>query len=124
MAVLIQELVTPEYSFILHTVNPVDAQDGNHLYAEIAPGLGEVLAGGQTRGSPHRMLVNKSTGRKGRIQDGLVFTSLLMGLSSFSLSLFSIDGSVCMGASGGFWSYDRDVADSLYIRAVDALQIV
>ncbi|PHJ24525.1 pyruvate phosphate pep pyruvate binding domain-containing protein [Cystoisospora suis] len=62
MAVLIQELVTPEYSFILHTVNPVDTQDVNHLYVEMAPGLGEVLAGGQTRGSPHRMLVNKSTG--------------------------------------------------------------
>lgn len=62
MAVLIQELITPEYSFILHTANPLDTRDAIHLYAEIAPGLGEVLAGGQTRGSPHRMLVNKTTG--------------------------------------------------------------
>ncbi|CBZ51216.1 phosphoenolpyruvate synthase, related [Neospora caninum Liverpool] len=61
MAVLIQELVSPELSFILHTVNPLE-KDMHHLYAEIAPGLGETVAGAGTRGSPYRMLVDKTTG--------------------------------------------------------------
>ncbi|EPR59823.1 pyruvate phosphate dikinase, pep/pyruvate binding domain-containing protein [Toxoplasma gondii GT1] len=61
MAVLIQELVSPELSFILHTVNPLE-KDKHRLYAEICPGLGETLASAGTRGSPYRMLVNKATG--------------------------------------------------------------
>lgn len=60
MAVLIQEQLQPDYSFVLHTSNPLD-KDENVLYAEIAVGLGETLASG-TRGSPWRLSVNKSSG--------------------------------------------------------------
>lgn len=60
MAVLIQEQLKPEVSFILHTQNPVSA-DEDALYAELATGLGETLASG-TRGSPWRISVNYSTG--------------------------------------------------------------
>ncbi len=44
MAVLIQEVVEGEYSFVIHTVNPLTA-DGTELYAEVVPGLGETLVG-------------------------------------------------------------------------------
>lgn len=60
MAVLIQEQLQPDYSFVLHTSNPLD-KDENVLYAEIAVGLGETLASG-TRGSPWRLSVNKASG--------------------------------------------------------------
>ena len=60
MAVLVQQQVSPDLSFVLHTVSPLDA-DKNVMYAELAVGLGETLASG-TRGSPWRLAVNKSTG--------------------------------------------------------------
>ena len=62
MAVLIQEQLKPECSFILHTQSPVSA-DEDALYAELATGLGETLASG-TRGSPWRISVSHSTGRR------------------------------------------------------------
>ena len=61
MAVLIQEQLKPEYSFILHTQSPVSA-DEDALYAELAAGLGETLASG-TRGSPWRLSVEHSSGK-------------------------------------------------------------
>lgn len=60
MAVLLMEMLTPDLSFVLHTVSPLD-RDENVLYAELAPGLGETLASGM-RGSPWRLSVNKTTG--------------------------------------------------------------
>merc|ERR1719274_111341 len=45
MAVLVQELLAPEVSFVLHTVNPTSANP-RQLYAELAVGLGETLAAG------------------------------------------------------------------------------
>ncbi|MDY6952014.1 MAG: PEP/pyruvate-binding domain-containing protein, partial [Thermodesulfobacteriota bacterium] len=44
MAVLIQEVVEAEYSFVIHTVNPVTGDRGEIL-AEVVPGLGETLVG-------------------------------------------------------------------------------
>src|SRR5206468_12408851 len=61
MAVLIQEMLTPDYSFILHTVNPINYNPGE-MYAEIAVGLGETLASGATRGNPYRMLCDRHSG--------------------------------------------------------------
>ncbi|KAL3702008.1 hypothetical protein R1sor_020030 [Riccia sorocarpa] len=60
MAVLVQELISPDLSFVLHTVSPID-KDKNVVQAEIASGLGETLASG-TRGSPWRLAANKFTG--------------------------------------------------------------
>ncbi len=61
MAVLIQELVTPDLSFILHTVNPLT---GNHeeAVAELAVGLGEVLASASVPGVPYRLTCNRKSG--------------------------------------------------------------
>eukprot|EP00250_Pteridium_aquilinum_P016715 c23252_g1_i1 orf=383-3940(-) len=60
MAVLVQELLSPQLSFVLHTVSPVDRNE-NIVEAEIASGLGETLASG-TRGSPWRIAGNKFDG--------------------------------------------------------------
>ncbi|MEA1866832.1 MAG: PEP/pyruvate-binding domain-containing protein [Thermodesulfobacteriota bacterium] len=44
MAVLIQEVVKADYSFVIHTVNP-STGNRNEIYAEVVPGLGETLVG-------------------------------------------------------------------------------
>ncbi len=54
MAVLIQELVEPEYSFIMHTRDPL-APDAARASVELAAGLGEILAGAGVAGAPYRL---------------------------------------------------------------------
>jgi alpha-glucan, water dikinase len=44
MAVLIQQVVEAEYSYVIHTVNPF-TKDRGELYAELTLGLGETLVG-------------------------------------------------------------------------------
>jgi len=61
MAVLIQQIIMPEYSFIMHTVNPLNL-NLSEVYVELAVGLGETLASGAERGTPYRMVCNKKTG--------------------------------------------------------------
>jgi phosphoglucan,water dikinase len=61
MAVLIQQLIFPDSSFIMHTVNPVSHQE-HEIYVELAVGLGETLAAGGSRGTPYRMVCDKDTG--------------------------------------------------------------
>ncbi|KDP32558.1 hypothetical protein JCGZ_13108 [Jatropha curcas] len=60
MAVLVQEMLSPDLSFVLHTLSPTD-HDHNLVEAEIAPGLGETLASG-TRGTPWRLASGKFDG--------------------------------------------------------------
>jgi phosphoglucan,water dikinase len=60
MAILLQQMVEPEYSFILHTVNPL-SQSPEEVYMELAPGLGETLASATARGTPYRMVCNTRT---------------------------------------------------------------
>ncbi|CAH2044473.1 unnamed protein product [Thlaspi arvense] len=60
MAVLVQEMLSPDLSFVLHTVSPADP-DSNLVEVEIAPGLGETLASG-TRGTPWRLASGKLDG--------------------------------------------------------------
>ncbi|XP_075085302.1 phosphoglucan, water dikinase, chloroplastic-like isoform X2 [Nicotiana tabacum] len=57
MAVLVQEMLSPDLSFVLHTLSPTD-NNHNLVEAEIAPGLGETLASG-TRGTPWRLSSGK-----------------------------------------------------------------
>jgi phosphoglucan,water dikinase len=61
MAVLIQELLDPEMSFVLHTVNPVKNNE-SEVYAEIVIGLGETLVSG-VEGSPYRLVCDKRSGK-------------------------------------------------------------
>ncbi|KAL2497284.1 Phosphoglucan [Abeliophyllum distichum] len=60
MAVLVQEMLSPELSFVLHTLSPTDKND-NLVEGEVAPGLGETLASG-TRGTPWRLSIGKFDG--------------------------------------------------------------
>ncbi|KAK6115543.1 hypothetical protein DH2020_007812 [Rehmannia glutinosa] len=60
MAVLVQEMLSPDLSFVLHTLSPTDKNE-NLVEAEIAPGLGETLASG-TRGTPWRLSSGKFDG--------------------------------------------------------------
>lgn len=60
MAVLVQEMLSPDLSFVLHTVSPTDKNE-DVVEAEIAPGLGETLASG-TRGTPWRLAAGKFDG--------------------------------------------------------------
>lgn len=61
MAVLIQEMVEPELSFIMHTADHVSG-DRNLASVELAVGLGETLASSAQPGMPYRMLCNRSSG--------------------------------------------------------------
>ncbi|KAK9806472.1 hypothetical protein WJX73_000758 [Symbiochloris irregularis] len=61
MAVLVQEQLSPDTSFVLHTASPLGG-DADVLVAELAVGLGETLASG-TRGSPWRLAVDKASGK-------------------------------------------------------------
>ncbi len=44
MAVLVQEIVAADYSYVVHTVNPLTG-NRNEIYAEVVLGLGETLVG-------------------------------------------------------------------------------
>ena len=60
MAVLVQELVPPDYSFVIHTVDPTQQTgQGQRMLIELAPGHGETLAGGGVRGSPWRLTASR-----------------------------------------------------------------
>ncbi len=62
-AVLIQEMLNPEYSFVIHTRSPVNGNDGAVLI-EAVQGFGETLVSGQDAyaGLAYRFSVDKATG--------------------------------------------------------------
>lgn len=61
MAVLIQEMILPDYSFVIHTVNAVNLNP-DEIYIEAVCGMGEALASGKFRGLPYGFVYNKHTG--------------------------------------------------------------
>jgi phosphoglucan,water dikinase len=61
MAVLLQELVTPNLAFIMHTAHPLTGSRTD-AYAEVAVGLGEILASASEAGSPWRLVCQRETG--------------------------------------------------------------
>jgi len=75
MAVLIQEVIEADYSFVIHTVNPVSG-NRDEIYAEVVLGLGEALVGNY----PGRAL--SFTSRKG------VHEPRIMAFPSKSLGLY------------------------------------
>lgn len=58
MGVLVQEMIDPEFSFVIHTVNPI-TKDHNEVYIELAIGMGETLASARQRGSPYKIVFRK-----------------------------------------------------------------
>jgi len=61
MAVLLQQLLVPDFSFILHTVNPIN-RNHEEAYAELVVGLGETLASAAARGNPYRLICDRHSG--------------------------------------------------------------
>ena len=103
MAVLVQEFLSPEVSFVLHTVNPVNAQR-SQLYAELVVGLGETLASAAVAGSPYRLAVDK---------DSQTVTTL--GFANFSRALRPATG-------GALRSETVDYSKTLLSREPSALE--
>lgn len=60
MSVLCQEVITGDYAYVLHTMNPF-TENPNELYGELVLGLGETLVGAY-EGRSLSFVVNKKTG--------------------------------------------------------------
>ncbi len=75
MAVLIQTMVDPALSFVMHTLDPIN-KDPNTAYVELAIGLGETLASACQPGTPYRLRCNHTTGE-----------TILVNCASFSYAL-------------------------------------
>jgi phosphoglucan,water dikinase len=60
MAVLLQAMIFPDFSFIAHTMNPLTG-DRDEIYLELAVGMGETLASAATPGMPYRLLYDRHT---------------------------------------------------------------
>ncbi|KAJ8906053.1 hypothetical protein NDN08_002553 [Rhodosorus marinus] len=75
MAVLVQEMLEAELSFIMFSNNPINGAT-NEVYIEMAVGMGETLASAEVRGSPYRLVYNTDTDR-----------AEVLALASFSYSL-------------------------------------
>ncbi|PXF43672.1 Phosphoglucan, water dikinase, chloroplastic [Gracilariopsis chorda] len=60
MAVVIQQMVRSELSFVAFSHDPV-SKDGDAVYMEIAVGMGETLASGGMEGSPYRLKVERGS---------------------------------------------------------------
>ncbi|CEL93310.1 unnamed protein product [Vitrella brassicaformis CCMP3155] len=91
LAILAQEVVPPDYAFIIHTCNPFPQQDASNdeLYAEIVVGLGEALTANLS--FPGRALsfrVNKSAGAEPQC---LSFPSKSVGLLGRPSIIFRAD---------------------------------
>lgn len=84
MAILIQEMLMGEISFVLHTVSPIN-RNARVVQAELAAGLGETLASG-TKGTPWRLECNKF--------DGSV---KVLAFANFSEELYVQSGGVADG---------------------------
>jgi len=97
MAVLIQEMIVPDYSFIVHTVNPV-SKNPHEIYAELALGLGETLASGRMPGTPFQLIFDKRTGSVSMLSFASFSSALLPdrkgGLTQKTLNYSTIDLSI------------------------------
>ena len=77
MAVLVQQMIDSEFSFIIHSTNPM-TDDKNQVYIELAVGQGETLASANQTGTPYRLIYDK-TSQKCQI----------VSFSSYSFGLFA-----------------------------------
>jgi alpha-glucan,water dikinase len=83
MAVLIQEVVEADYSFVIHTVNPITGSQ-DEVYGEAVLGLGEALAGNypgkalsfvSKKGSREPQMLSFPGKNSGLFGSGLIFRS-------------------------------------------------
>jgi phosphoglucan,water dikinase len=62
MAVLVQELLDPELSFVMHTVDPMTG-DRDQCQVELVVGLGETLVSASQPGNAYRLICNRRSGK-------------------------------------------------------------
>lgn len=60
MAVLIQEMVLADLSFVAFSYDPV-SKERSYLYVEVAVGMGETLASATSSGSPYRFKIDRNS---------------------------------------------------------------
>ena len=77
MAVLVQQMLVPEVSFILMTRHPM-TNDPNVAYAELALGHGETLASGSVRGTPWRVSMDRQNPGSAQVHAVSSFGSALV----------------------------------------------
>jgi alpha-glucan, water dikinase len=100
MAVLIQEVIEADYSFVIHTVNPVSG-NRDEIYAEVVLGLGEALVGNY----PGRAL--SFTSRKGVHEPEITaFPSKSLGLYGGGLIFRSDSNGEDLAGFAGAGLYD------------------
>ena len=121
MAVLVQEMLVPDYSFILHTVNPINHND-QEVYVELAVGLGETLASAAVPGSPYRIVCQKGSGDVGVLSFANISYALEPGLNSgvnrrlldYSKIRLSTDRELVANLGGRLAAVARFVEDALH----------
>eukprot|EP00743_Colponemidia_sp_Colp-15_P006710 GILK01007235.1.p1 GENE.GILK01007235.1~~GILK01007235.1.p1 ORF type:complete len:1115 (-),score=201.45 GILK01007235.1:181-3039(-) len=79
MAVLLQEMIPAQQSFILHTLNPLNGR-ADEVYMEVAVGMGETLASAEQRGTPYRLVYNSTN-----------HTATTLSFANYSFSLHPAD---------------------------------
>eukprot|EP00347_Sterkiella_histriomuscorum_P002420 403368223 len=80
MSVLIQQQIHSDFSFIIHTQNPMN-NNQNEIYIEVAVGLGETLASANQQGTPYRLCFNKTTQE-----------AHILSFANYSMGLFAQKG--------------------------------
>lgn len=60
MAVLIQEMIAADLSFVAFSHDPV-SKSSEHIYVEVATGMGETLASAASAGTPYRFRVERGS---------------------------------------------------------------
>lgn len=60
MGVIIMQMINPEFSFVIHTKDPINSKN-NNICIELCIGSGETLASSNQKGSPFRLSYNKET---------------------------------------------------------------
>ena len=117
MAVLIQEAIAADYSFVIHTDNPF-TEDRNEIYGEIVPGLGETLVGNY----PGRALgftCKKDTGKLSL----LAFPSKSIGMFGGGLIFRSDSNGEDLAHFAGAGLYDSYMLQQPKRRVLDYMKI-
>lgn len=109
MGVLIQRMLEPELSFVIHTVDPLSGRP-DMVCAELSVGLGETLVSGATPGTPFRLVCSK-TGGSHQMQAFSGFSTALRPKPNGGLESSTVDHSQVRFACDA--SYRAQVASRL-----------
>ena len=115
MAVLVQQMLIPDVSFILMTKHPM-TNDPNTAYAELALGHGETLASGAVRGTPWRLSMNRSNPGESQVHTYSSFGTALVPDTDGDGTLKSVS----VNSAGHWLSTDDGARGQLAARLVHA----